>query len=134
MRASVLVLVLLACGSKKDRSPEATPATPAGSAPAPTAPVVDPAPAPVVLPAEKATPTTGAALPEACAEYRTTIESLSKCSDALPASTREALRANFAREWADWDRAPDDTKASLAAACKRASDDVKTATASACSW
>ena len=114
-----------ACGAK-DEPPAPQPAAPAGPAPPPArAPGRTPAPPPIAAAAGK--------LPGACDEYRATIERLAECGDGLPLATRDALRANFEREWAGWQQGSG-AQPELEAACQRAADNVKLAASDACGW
>ena len=126
------VIALAACGSKESKESkesnqskeEARPPAP----PAPPAPRAEAAPAPPSPP-----PASDSALPDACNEYRATVQRLSQCG-GLPASTHDNLKAHFERQWAGWEKLSDKDKATLDAICKSSTDSVKTAAAAACKW
>lgn len=114
-----------ACGSKEE--PPAP--RPTGSAePTPRAARPD-----AKVPAPPPTAATDGGLPGACGEYRATIERLAECGEGLPQATRDALRANFEREWAGWQQGSG-AQPELEAACKSAADNVKLAASAACGW
>jgi hypothetical protein len=148
--ALALLLPLSACGSKKEPptgdKPTATAANETRARPGDQPPATDKAPASAEkAPASGATSAgtgisataagSGADKPSgACGEYRATIERLAQCGEGLPLATRDALRANFEREWAAWEQASAAQKTSLELACKRAADNVKVAASTACGW
>jgi len=137
--AVALAVALAACGpSGSDGSagkPAPGPAPPARPEPAPP-PAAPPAPAaPSARPAPPAADgSASGSFPEACDEYRGTIERLSRCVDALAPQTRDSLRALFERQWAGWAKLPEQDRRALAAICKRSSDTVQEAAAAACGW
>jgi hypothetical protein len=141
LAALALAFAFAACGPSGSDRPDDRPAP--GSAPltrpAP-APRPEPAPPPAARPAPEAGATRAAppavdgSFPEACDEYRRTVERLSGCGDALAPGARDSLRALFERQWAGWAKLPEQDRRALAAVCKRASDTVQEAAAAACGW
>jgi hypothetical protein len=130
---TLAVTASVACGSKESKE-EAPP--PAGSAAASgSGSGAQPAPRAEAPPAPRAEapPASGSALPDACNEYRATVQRLSQCG-GLPAATHDNLKARFERQWAGWEKLPDKDKATLAAICKSSADTVKAAASAACKW
>jgi len=137
-RVALSVLALAACGSKKESPPpaagSAAAAEPArgssGASAAPTPAVgsaaAGSAAAPVVVPSSD--------LPAECNEYRETVQQLAGCGDALPQATRDNLQKQFERQWAGWEKLPEQDKRTLASICKSSADSVKAAAAAACRW
>ncbi|HSK05539.1 MAG TPA: hypothetical protein VK932_30035, partial [Kofleriaceae bacterium] len=84
--------------------------------------------------ADAAAPPPASALPEACGEYRQTVERLARCGDSLDAEVVARLRAMFEQQWAGWAALPEPDRRALAAVCASSSDAVKQAAAAACGW
>jgi hypothetical protein len=126
LAAALAACALGACGAK-----DAPPPMP-GSASAGT----DAGPPGAEQPAPRGigAPAAGGSFPEACGEYRRTIERLARCGDALPPEARDNLRALFERQWAGWEKLPEQDRRALAAICKSSSDIVRDAAAAACGW
>jgi hypothetical protein len=130
--AIATVLALAACGSKKEPPP--APGSASAAAPAPAAKPAPPPPPSATPEAPPAPPIAVAGLPEACNEYRATIQRLAQCSDALPQATRDNLRTHFEQQWAGWAKLPEQDKQTLAGICKSSSDTVKEAAKAGCGW
>lgn len=133
MRAAVLVFVVAsslfgACGAKdSEKKPQEAPKVEEPAAP--RSPKPDDPPKPAAAP-----PAAGSG-GDACKEYREVVEKLAACSgDAIPKATREAITANFARDWTSWDKLDGSDKARREDVCRSAVESIKLAAAEACGW
>lgn len=125
MRAAVLVVVFAAaaCGAKEpaDKPQEA--------------PKIEEKAAPKPKPDDPPRPAAGSGQGDACKEYREVVEKLAACSgDAIPKATRDAIAANFARDWSSWDKLDGSDKARRDDVCRSAVESIVLAASEACGW
>jgi hypothetical protein len=124
MRA-VLVLALIACGSKPD--PEAGRAERLEQRPVDVA-----APGTTTTPVVAPLPDNPVELPAECTAYRAMADRLATCERL--GEMRDVLRGEFAKSWQAWSALPRDERGEVAAQCKRAADALSAAVAASCGW
>ncbi len=133
--AALALLALAACGSsspEKEQANEQQGPAPADRAAGSGSGAPDPAAPPA--PPDPPAPAASGTFPEACGEYRRTVERLARCGDALDPEVLARLRALFERQWAGWEALTEQDRRTLAATCERSTDAVKQAAAVACGW
>lgn len=125
-----IALAASACGAKEEQKPPSEPtiAEQAAEQQVEAAKPTPPRPA-------AAAPKAGRGQGDACEAYRKIVEKLAACGgDAMPQATRDAIKANFERDWSSWDKMDGSDRARRDEVCESAVESIQLAASEACGW
>ncbi|HET9992757.1 MAG TPA: hypothetical protein VFQ65_29685 [Kofleriaceae bacterium] len=118
----LLLVALVACGSKDNASPTAGSG---GAAKAKIADAAIEAPPPVAMGSD--------GVPLVCGDWKAAIDKLQTCT-AIPANARESLINVYKEASTGWGQLPADAKRNLVTVCRAGADSVLKGAKATCGW